>query len=237
VRRIAIIPAWNEAASVASVIEEIRAADPGFQILVVDDGSTDETARIAAEAGARVLRLPYNLGIGGAMQSGYRYALEHGFDIAVQVDADGQHDPAELPHLLAPVLAGEVDVTVGSRFAGRGHYRVAHHRRLAMWLFARLISQVAGRRVSDSSSAFRAVSRRGIALFAADYPDGFLETVEATATAARHGLHLAEVPVTMRQRGTGRTSLTATRSLYYAAAVVVSIAAGLRRRSAHSLES
>lgn len=234
--RLAILPAFNEAASVASVVAEVRAADPGFEILVVDDGSSDETARVALEAGAHVLRLAHNLGIGGAVQSGFRYARERGFDIAVQVDADGQHDPADLPKLLAPLLAGDADVVIGSRFAEAGDYRASPLRRLAMRFFATTVSLVAQKRLTDTSSAFRAVNRRGIQLYSAHYPDGFLETVEATVIAVRNGLRVVEVPVAMRQRANGCTSLTISRSVYFAAAVLVGILAGAGRRSAPGLE-
>src|SRR6185437_10458953 len=122
-KRIAIVPALNEEETVGRVIGEIRDFDPGFDIVVVDDGSVDRTAGVAADRGAHVLRLPFNLGIGGAMQTGYRFAFEHGYDIAVQVDGDGQHDPTQLPAILGPVLAGEADLCVGSRFAGESAYR------------------------------------------------------------------------------------------------------------------
>ena len=135
-RLLAIVPAYNEAASVGRVIDEIRAAQPGFEIVVVDDGSRDGTAEVARAHGAQVVSLPFNLGIGGAVQTGYRYARAHGFELAVQVDADGQHDPAELAALIRPVLAGEADFAVGSRFAGTGSYRAPLARRLGIRLFA-----------------------------------------------------------------------------------------------------
>ena len=129
-KRIAIVPALNEEETVGRVIDELRAFDGGLDVVVVDDGSTDRTAGIAADRGAHVVRLPFNLGIGGAMQTGYRFAFEHGYDIAVQVDGDGQHDPSQLPAILAPVLSGEADLCVGSRFTGTSGYRSSFTRRI-----------------------------------------------------------------------------------------------------------
>src|SRR5207247_4172067 len=141
-KRIAIVPALNEEVTVGRVIDEIRGFYPGFDIVVVDDGSTDRTAGVAADRGAHVLRLPFNLGIGGAMQTGYRFAFEHGYDLAVQIDGDGQHDPSQLPAILAPVLSGEADLCVGSRFTGQGAYRSSFARRVGIKIFARMVSAV-----------------------------------------------------------------------------------------------
>ncbi len=234
-RRIAIVPALNEEASVGRVIEELRRFDPGFDVVVVDDGSHDRTARIAAEHGAHVLRLPFNLGIGGAMQTGFRYAFEHGYDIAVQCDGDGQHEPAQLPKILAPVVAGEADLVVGSRFSGEGEFRSTLPRRVGARVFAWTVSRIVGQRVTDTTSGFRAVGRRGIALFAADYPHDYPE-VEATVMVARARLRLREVPVTMRERASGRSSINAASSVYYMAKVMLALFVGLFRRSATPLE-
>ena len=226
--RLAILPALNEEASIARVVREIRAADPGFEILVINDGSTDHTAYEAERAGARVVSLPYNLGIGAAVQTGLQYACQEDFDVAVQIDGDGQHDPQELARLLEPVLAGDADIAVGTRFAGERSYRVPFSRRIGIALFAGAVSLIVRQRVTDTTSGFRAMNRRAIQLFAADYPHDYPE-VEATVLVFRHRLRMVEVPVAMRQRESGRSSITAFRSLYYMSKVSLALFVGLLR--------
>ncbi|MGZ4438887.1 MAG: glycosyltransferase family 2 protein, partial [Gaiellaceae bacterium] len=198
----------------AAVVGEIRAADPEFDIVVVDDGSTDRTAGIAEAEGVAVIRLPFNLGIGGAVQTGYQYARDNGFDVAVQVDGDGQHDPREISGLLAPLLEDRADMVVGTRFAAGGGYRGTRLRRVGIRIFAGVVSILVRARVTDTTSGFRAVNRRTICLFAIDYPHDYPE-VEATVLAVRHGLRVVEVPVQMRVRESGSSSITALRSVYY----------------------
>jgi glycosyltransferase involved in cell wall biosynthesis len=227
-RKAAVVPAYNEAGSIVAVVAEIRAADPELEVVVVDDGSTDATAELAGSAGATVLRLPYNLGIGAAVQTGLQYANENDFDLAVQIDGDGQHDARELEQLLAPIVSGEADIAVGTRFAGARFYRPSVARRLGIALFARLVSLIVRQRVTDTTSGFRAMNRRGIRLFAADYPHDYPE-VEATVLVFRHRLRMVEVPVAMRQRETGRSSITVFRSLYYMGKVSLALFVGLLR--------
>jgi hypothetical protein len=234
-RTIAIVPALNEEQSVGRVVDELKSFDERIEVLVIDDGSIDRTAMVARARGAHVVRLPFNLGIGGAMQTGFRYAFQEGFDVAVQVDGDGQHNPAELPKLLAPLREDRADLVVGSRFAAGGSYRAPFFRRLGIALFAWTISLIARQRVTDTTSGFRAVNRRGIALFAADYPHDYPE-VEATVMVIRHELRLMEVPVTMRDRESGRSSITATQSVYYMTKVLVAIFVSLFRRNVIPLE-
>jgi glycosyltransferase involved in cell wall biosynthesis len=230
-RRVAIVPALNEELSLPRVVDELRAFDPGLEIVVVSDGSTDRTAEVARECGAHAIRLPFNLGIGGAVQTGFRYAYENGFDLAVRVDGDGQHDASQLERVVAPVLAGEADIAVGSRFVGREGYRSSRSRRVGIRILAWTVSRLVGQRVTDTTSGFQAVNRAGIALFARDYPHDYPE-VEATVMVFRHELRLVEVPVSMREREHGRSSITALRSIYYMIKVLLALFVGLFRRKA-----
>jgi glycosyltransferase involved in cell wall biosynthesis len=234
-RCLAIVPAFNEAASIGEVVSEIRDFDREIEVLVVDDGSSDATSGVAEAAGARVLRLPLNLGIGGAVQAGYLYAFERGFDLAVQVDGDGQHDAGELGRLLEPIRGGRADLAIGTRFAGERSYRAPLARRIGIGLFATLVSLRVRQRMTDTTSGFRAVNRRGIRLFAADYPHDYPE-VESVVTAARGNLRVCEIPVAMRQRAAGRSSITTVRSFYYVVKVLLALFVGLFPRNAVAID-
>ncbi|MFI0720122.1 glycosyltransferase family 2 protein [Streptomyces sp. NPDC021224] len=228
-RVLVIVPAWNEAAGLAAVLKELRTAVPWADVLVVDDGSTDLTAATARTAGAMVARLPYNLGVGGAMRTGYRYALDHGYDAAVQVDADGQHDPAYVPALLAAL--DTADLAVGARFAGVGDYQVRGPRRWTMRLLSLVLSALAGTRLTDSTSGFRACNGDLIAFFARWYPAEYLgDTVESMVGALRRGYHVCQVPVAMRPRAAGAPSQSAGRALVYLARTGLVLLLALTRR-------
>jgi glycosyltransferase involved in cell wall biosynthesis len=231
-RHLAIVPAYNEAASVATVVSEIHQHAPDFDVVVVDDGSTDDTSDRARSAGAAVLRHPYNLGIGGAVQSGYLYAAERGYDVAVQVDGDGPHDPRCLGQLLAHLREHpELDMVTGSRFLaadGEG-FRSSAPRRAGIRIFSWVLSRIVGQQVTDPTSGLRMAGRRGIELFARDYPHDYPE-VEAILMLNAHRLRLHEVPVRMNARGFGRSSIDYPRSAYYMAKVLLAIFVGLFRR-------
>jgi glycosyltransferase involved in cell wall biosynthesis len=228
---LAVVPAYNEAATVGSVVRGIHEHVPDFDVLVVDDGSTDDTRRIAQDAGARVLHHPFNLGIGGAVQSGFFYALEHGYDYMVQVDGDGQHDPKEIGRLVDAMRADyTVDMVCGSRFLSADEtYPAPISRRTGIHLFAFIVSRLVGQRVSDPTSGFRLHNRRAIALFARDYPHDYPE-VEAVLMLHVHRLRMREVPVRMFQRGGGSSSISSGKSLYYMVKVLLAIFVGLARR-------
>ena len=202
-RVIVIIPAMNEAASVGQVVRGVLRVLPDAAVLVVDDGSTDRTAAEGEAAGALVVRLPYNLGIGGAVQTGFRYALAEGFDVAVQVDGDGQHLPEEIPKLLRTMESENADLVVGSRFIEESGYRPSFARRIGIRLFAALLGCICGRRLTDTTSGFRAAGRLAIAhlseMYACDYPE-----VESLVTLHRSGFKIVEVPVHMVARAEGR---------------------------------
>jgi len=229
-RVVAVVPAWNEAGAIGAVVDEIRAFDPQIDVVVVDDASTDDTAGVARAHGAKVLALPFNVGIGGAVQTGFRYARDEGYEVAVRLDGDGQHDASELGKLLGPIHAGEADFVVGSRFVDPGGtYRPPFARRVGIGVFARLVSLLAGQHVTDTTSGFAALNRPGIELFAVEYPHDYPE-VEATLVALRSGLRLRQVQVDMRERQAGTSSITFVRSLYYIVKVMLALlVASLRR--------
>jgi len=233
-RLLAIVPGYNEAGMVARVVRDIQRQeplDPGWDVLVVDDGSVDDTVAEAESQGAMVIRHPFNLGIGGAMQSGYKYALANGYDVAVQVDGDGQHKPEYLPVMLDALrtTGAEADMVYGTRFRGDPGYKVPVGRRAGNLIFSVVLSAITGQRITDPTSGFRMVNRRGIELFARDYPHDYPE-VEAILMLNAHHLRIHEVDVRMNARGFGRSSIDYPRSAYYMAKVLLAIFVGLLRR-------
>jgi glycosyltransferase involved in cell wall biosynthesis len=229
-RLVAIVPAWNEAGAIGRVVDEIKEHDGRIDVVVVDDASTDDTAEAAERSGATVLRLPFNVGIGGAVQTGFRYAQAGGYELAVRLDGDGQHAASEIPKLLGPIEAGEADLVIGSRFVDpNATYRPPFARRVGIRVFARLVSLLGGQRVTDTTSGFIALDHRGIELFAAEFPHDYPE-VESTLVALRSGLRVTQVQVDMRERTTGSSSITFVRSLYYIVKVMLSLlVASLRK--------
>ncbi len=229
-RHLAIVPAYNEVGAIADTVRDIR-EHSDFDVVVIDDGSTDATAKAARAAGARVIRHPINLGIGGAVQTGYQFALEHNYDVAVQVDGDGQHDARHIAELLAHLRQNpQLNLVTGSRFIeheGDG-YRSSATRRVGIRLFARVLSLLVGRRITDPTSGFRMVDQRGIEIFARDYPHDYPE-VEALLLLHFHKLEGAELPVRMRARTSGVSSINAGRSVYYMIKVFLALFIGLLR--------
>jgi glycosyltransferase involved in cell wall biosynthesis len=231
IRKLAIIPAYNESGAIASTIADLRANAPGWDVLVVDDGSTDATATLARDAGARVIRHPFNLGIGGAVQSGYQHAEAHGYAFAVQVDGDGQHDARFVPTLHAHLASHpDLNMVVGSRFLaddGEG-YRSSATRRVGIRMFSWVLSRITRRSITDPTSGLRMTDRSGIELFARDYPHDYPE-VEAVLLLHAHKLNAAELPVTMRPRTSGTSSISSSMSVLYMTKVTLAVFVGLFR--------
>lgn len=228
-RPLVAIPAWNEQGSIADVIAKVKQHRPDAAVLVVDDGSTDSTAELAEQAGAAVVSLPFNVGVGGAMRTAFLYAKREGFGALVQVDADGQHDPADLDNVLDGLATA--DVVVGTRFHPNSTYFVGGPRRWAMRLLSLSLSRMNKGTISDPTSGFRSAGPRAIELFAHEYPADYLgDTVGSLAIAIRRGLVIHETPVTMYFRQTGRPSKNALWSaLYLGRASLAIIATSLSR--------
>ena len=217
-RTLVILPALNEEAALSAVLKELASTLPQLDVLVVDDGSTDGTADVARAEGVAVAVLPFNLGVGGALQTGFRYAVAHGYERAIQFDADGQHDPSQVPALLAALDEG-ADLVVGSRFAAPEaglEYDVGRLRGTAMGVLRLAVRLLSGRRFTDTSSGFRAFSAPLLHFYAAEYPNEYLgDTVEALLLACQAGFRVAEVPVSMRVRAAGTPSTQNLKLIYH----------------------
>ena len=213
-RVLVIVPAHDEEESLPRTLAEVRAKAPRVDLLVVDDGSRDGTSRAARAAGVPVVRHPVNLGVGGALQTGFRWAVERGYDVGVQLDADGQHDPAYLDVLLAPVVSGACDVCIGSRYVSRTGYRAPFTRRLGMLLFSGVVRLALRERITDTTSGFRAYNRDVMTVCQHDFPKDFPDAPLLIAL-VRRGFRLHEVPVEMRERKAGQSFYTLGKQLYY----------------------
>lgn len=232
-----IVPAYNEAACIAPVVTEVHRTMPGIDVLVIDDGSLDDTARVACQAGALVISHPFNLGIGGTVQTGLKFAQQMGYDYVVRMDGDGQHDPAYLGTLLDIVRSGRADVAVGSRFlGGYGAEQIPPLRRLGVRLFAKEVSWLTGHRATDTTSGMAAMNRRAVTLLAGCMPQDYPE-VESRILLHCAGLRVEEAPVRMRERMAGKSSIDSWRSLYYAIKVTVAVLlTAVKRRPVYRME-
>jgi hypothetical protein len=217
-----VVPAYNEENSIGGVISDLMANFPGGDILVVNDGSRDRTSEIARKLGAKVIDLPYNLGIGGAMQTGFRYALKGGYDAAIQFDGDGQHRADEIPKILVPYQRGDADLVVGSRFLSEGGFTSSIQRKLGSKILSFVVSSLIGKRLTDTTSGFRLYGIKTIEFFSALYPEDYPE-VEALILAHKKGLRVSEVPAEIDARKSGRSSITAARAGYYMVKVLLAI--------------
>ena len=229
-RLLIIIPAWNEQETLSAVIGEINEKVSSADVLVVNDGSTDRTSEVARELGAMVLDLPFNLGVGGAMRAGYKFAFRSGYDRTVQLDADGQHDPGAVSTLISSMTDEKADIVIGARFAGVGSYTVSGPRRWSMRILSVVLSRVAGTRLTDTTSGFKACNRAAIRLFAADYPAEYLgDTVESLVIASRAGLRVRQVGVEMRDRAGGRPSHSSSKAGVFLVRAMFALAIALSR--------
>jgi glycosyltransferase involved in cell wall biosynthesis len=219
---LAIIPSYNEEGSVGKVIEEVKEHLPQADMLVVNDGSSDLTSEKGKANGAIVLNLPFNLGIGGAMQAGYQYADEKGYDIAIQVDGDGQHDPKDIINLLKALEEKKIDMAIGSRFIADSGYKPSTMRRIGISVLSQVISMIVRQKITDPTSGFRAANRNAIQLFASYYPQDYPEP-EVVVLLHQCRLKMVEVPVGMNERCSGESSITKLRCMYYMVKVLLAI--------------
>lgn len=231
-----LIPCFNEEAAVANVVEEVRAAVPGVPVLVVDDASIDATIPAARAAGANILPLPHHLGLGGAVQAGYKLAFELGFSYVIRVDGDGQHSAADIPRLFEVLRTSGAQMVIGSRYLAQSRY-TSLLRRVGIAAFRAILWPILGRKVSDPTSGFVGVNREALALFARSFPLEYPE-IEALVVLQRRAFRFAEVPCSVRPRTTGRSSITAVKSIYYVIHVLLGVFVNIlkferRRRGRH----
>lgn len=224
-----IIPAFNEEETLRGVIQRVQTSLPQTDILVVNDGSTDSTDKIAREEGVSILEHPYNMGIGATMQTGFLYALRNGYDIGIQVDGDGQHDPEFLPSLIKPILERQANLVIGSRYLSDGGFKSTIVRKLGIKFFTSIVRTYTGKRVTDPTSGFRAMDRKTLELFSEEYPSDYPE-VEAMISAYKKELVFQEIPTMMRHRQGGSSSIGILSALYYMVKVTLSISIGFLRR-------
>lgn len=224
-----IVPAFNEARNLEKVIGQLRARAAGMDILVVDDGSGDATYDTARKLNVLAVRLVNNLGIGGAVQTGFKYAARAGYDCALQVDSDGQHDPGQIGRITGPVLSGEADLVIGTRYLAKTGYHTPLARRLGIFIFSALTGLFLRQRITDSTSGFRAMNAKVLEFFAREYPVDFPDA-EAIILLGLSGFRIKEVPVEMKPRLSGRSSTTTLKSLYYPFKMLLSIFAVLLRK-------
>ncbi|MCZ9880982.1 glycosyltransferase family 2 protein [Arthrobacter sp. B2a2-09] len=228
-RVLVIMPAWNEAEAVGDTVLEVLAASDHYDVLVVNDGSTDDTATIAQQAGATVLNLPFNLGVGGAMRAGFKYARRLGYQRVIQVDSDGQHDPSSIDEVLAGLE--HADICIGARFADRGNYKVGGPRKWAMQFLAKVISSLAKTRLTDVTSGFRAANDRAISQYLDHYPAEYLgDTIDSLVVAIRSGCTVTQVPVEMRIRQGGTPSHNPVKAAVYLGRSVFALLLALTRK-------
>jgi glycosyltransferase involved in cell wall biosynthesis len=217
-----IIPAFNEEGAVGSVIKEVQAVQPGVPIVVLDDCSTDSTRYVARTSGAEVLSVPHHLGLGGCVQAGYKLAFELGYDFVVRIDGDGQHDPKYIPVILETLRDSDCDMVIGSRFANGGREYTSWTRAAGIRVFRLILRPILGKPVHDPTSGFVGVKRTALAVFAQSFPLEYPE-IEALVVLQRKRFRFQEIPCQMRQRTTGRSSITPMKSLYYIVHVLLGV--------------
>ena len=219
---VVIIPAYNEEGSVGEVVRSVRDVLPGVPVVVIDDGSLDATCQVARQAGAEILRLPHHLGLGGAVQTGYRFAYEHDYDCVVRVDSDGQHNPADIPALLDKLRTDNYDMVTGSRFLRQNGYQVQRLRRFGGRVFSLVLYPILGKRITDPTSGFAAVNRRALEIFSHSFPLEYPE-IEALVVLQRKALRFCEVPVQMFPRRAGRSTIGSLGAVYYMFRVLLGV--------------